>query len=375
MTVKIGIAGTSWWADAMYMPALENHPQAQVVAVCGRNRTRARAFAGRWDVPQSYNDYEAMIGSGELDALIVATRNDSHYPITMAAIEAGLHVLCEKPLALTYAQAAEMASLAQSKRVKHMVPFTYRYMPTARFIKELIDDGYIGRPYHLNMRYYTGFGRTPEYQWRFDISKAGSGALGDIGSHFLYLAYWYYGDIVGVNCQLDHQIAREPLDPHGSPYEQGDDAAIVMLTFANGAQGVIHATTLAYEDTPFGQTHHMEFHGSEGTLYHFIDWDRTQRVSGARQGDGQIKELAVPERIWGGVRRDSVHNTYKDIFRQEDLMTRQFITAIVEDHQLEPNFHDGAYIQRLIEAAVQSDCNRQMVKINSHASKLGGDKE
>jgi len=359
----------------MYMPALENHPQAQVIAVCGRDQGRTETFAGRWEVPRDYNDYEAMIGSGELDALIIATRNDSHYPITMAALEAGLHVLCEKPLALNYARAAEMASFAQVKGVKHMVPFTYRYMPTARYIKELIDDGYIGRPYHLNMRYYTGFGRTPEYQWRFDVGKAGSGALGDIGSHFLYLAYWYFGEIVGVNCQLDHQIAREPLDPHGQPYEQGDDAAIVMLTFASGAQGVIHATTLAYEDTPFGQTHHMEFHGSEGSLYHYIDWDRIQRVSGARQGSGQIKELPVPEPIWGGVRRDTVHNTYKDIFRQKDLMTRQFITAIVEDRPLEPNFRDGATIQRLIEAAVQSDRERRAVKINNRVNEESRDKE
>jgi predicted dehydrogenase len=349
----------------MYLPALEGHPLGRVTAVCGRDPDRARQFADRWGIPHVYTDYDRMIESGRLQALIVATGNDSHYPITMRALEVGLHVLCEKPLALNYRQAAEMATLADARGIVHMVPFTYRYMPTARYIKELLEDGYIGRPYHLNMRYYTGYGRASDYSWRFDVEKAGSGAIGNIGSHFLYLAQWYFGAISGVSSQFGRLVDREPLDPEGRPYEAADDTAIVTLTFANGAQGVIHATSVAYEDTPFGQTHHMEFHGSEGTLYHFIDWDTVQRVSGARQGEGPVRELAVPARIWGNARRDTVHNTYRDIFRRQEFMTRDFVTAVVENRPLRPNFHDGALVQRLLEAAVLSDKEKRWVAIDS----------
>jgi predicted dehydrogenase len=353
----------------MYLPALKDHPLGRVTAVCGRDPDKAQQLAGRWDIPHVYTDYERMIESGRLQALIVATRNDSHYPITMKALQAGLHVLCEKPLALTYEQAAEMANLADAQGVRHMAPFTYRYMPTARYIKELLEEGYIGRPYHLNMRYYTGYGREGEYLWRFDTEKAGSGAIGDIGSHFLYLAYWFFGDIVGVSCQLGRLVDREPLDDEGRPYKPADDTAIVTLSFANGAQGVIHATTVAHEDTPFGQTHHMEFHGSEGSLYHFNDWDTVQRVSGARQGAGPtgvgLKELPVPDRIWGDARRDTVHNTYRDIFRRQDFMTREFVTAVAENKAIRPDFHDGALVQRLVEAAVLSDRERRWVAVES----------
>jgi predicted dehydrogenase len=283
----------------------------------------------------------------------------------MQALEAGLHLLCEKPLALTYAQAQEMADLAETKGIVHMVPFTYRFMPTARYIKELINGGYLGRPYHLNMRYYASYGRSGDYLWRFDKGKAGAGALGDIGSHFLYLAEWYFGEIVGISCQLGQLLERPLLDPNGQPYEQTEDTAIVTLTFANGAQGVIHVTTVAYEDTNFGQTHHMEFHGSEGTLYHFIDWDEIQQVSGARVGEGKWRELPVPERIWGQARRDTVHNTYKDIFRVEDFMARGFVTAVANNTPATPNFHDGARIQRLIEAALRSDREKRYVALDS----------
>lgn len=362
--VRVGIVGTSWWADSMYLPALASHPDAHVVAVCGRDPTKADDFATRWSIPQVFCDPAEMIEKGKLQALIVASANDSHYAITMAALRAGLHVLCEKPLALSYAQALEMATLATQKGVKHMTPFTYRYMPTTRYLKALIDEGYLGRPYHLNMRYYTGFGRGSDYVWRFDVGKAGAGALGDIGSHFLYLATWFFGKVEALSCQLGFMVERPPRNPEGRPYERGDDLATLVLSFANGAQGVVQLSTLAYEDTAFGQTHQMEFHGSEGTLHHVIDWDHEQRLSGARLGQGAVKPLSVPDRYWNGLRRDSVHNTYRDVFRTQNVMARQFVSAIVTDAPLEPNFYDGAYVQRLVQAGVISHRKRRWVEID-----------
>ena len=366
--ISVGIIGTSWWADAMYLPALTNHPQAEIRAICGRRPEPAHALAQRWQIPHVYTDYHKMIESGMIDAVLVLSGNDSHYPATMTALDAGLHVLCEKPLALTYEQAAEMAQVADAKGVKHMVPFTYCYMPTARYIMSLLDEGYLGRPYHLNMRYYTGYGRTSDYRWRFDMSKAGAGAIGDIGSHFLYLATRFFGKIEGIHCQCGRMMERPATGPDGNSYEQAEDMAIMTLTFANGAQGVLHITTLAYEDTPFGQTHHVELHGSEGTLYSIIDWDKIQRVSGARQGEGAIRELPIPDHIWGNARRDTVHNTYRDVFREQDWMTREFITAILADDPEPPSyptFHDGADIQRLIEAALQSDKERRWIAVEN----------
>ena len=364
MTVKIGIVGTSWWADSMYLPALKNHPQADVVAICGRNEENARQLAAEWQIPQVFTDYNAMIDSGLINAIIVSTSNEFHYPITLKAVEAGLHVLCEKPLGLHYEQAKHMADLVEAKGLKNLTPFTYSYMPTARYLKELIDDGYIGKPYSLNMRYYTGYGRTSDYMWRFDKSKAGAGAVGDIGSHFLYLATMFYGEISGVYCQLSTLGERSTVDADGNAYDMADDQAIITLTFKNGAQGIIHVTTLAYEATPFGQTHHFEFHGSGGTLYSYTDWDTVQEVKGARVGEGVPKELPIPEHIWNGIRHDTVHNTYKDTFRTQDFMARQFVTGIAEDKPLRPNFRDGAIIQRLIDAAVKSDTEKRWVSVD-----------
>lgn len=363
--VSVGLVGTSWWADAMHLPALDSHPRARVAAICGRNRENAQKMADAWRIPQVYTDYKEMIEAADLDAVIISTTNDSHYPITMKAFAHGLHVLCEKPIAMTYGQAREMADIAEAKQLKTLVPFTYRFMPTARYLKELLDGGYLGRLYHLNMRYYTGYARAGDYRWRFDKKIAGAGVVGDLGPHFLYIAEWLYGEIKAITCRLGFSVPRPPRDPQGEPYDALDDSCMLTVEFANGALGMIHCSAVCYEDTPFGQTHHMEFHGSGGTLYSFTDWDKIQQVRGARVGEGMIRELPIPDHIWGGARRDTVHNTYRDMFRAEDYMIRGFINGIIHDTALAPDFRDGARIQRLVSAAVRSHETGRRVEVAS----------
>jgi predicted dehydrogenase len=199
--------------------------------------------------------------------------------------------------------------------------------------------------------------------WRFDLDESGSGVVGDLGTHWLYLADWFYGEIKAVSAMLGYHVSREPR-PDGQPYELADDSAVMMLEFENGARGVLHLSSVAYEETPFEQTHHMEFHGRGGTLYSFTDWDKTQSVSGAREGEGPIHDLPIPDHIWGMARRDSVPDTYKDIFRDHDFMARGFVSAIANNTSVEPSFQDGAKIQRYLEAALLSAQEGRRVEVN-----------
>ena len=351
----------------MYLPALAAHADAKWHAICGRDAGKAQAMAARWAIPHAYTDADKMIREGDLDALIVASSNEMHYAHTMAALRAGLHVLCEKPLALTHAHADAMADLAEAKGLITLVPFTYSYMPISRFLKQQVDEGFIGQPYHANLRYYTGYGRKTDYMWRFDARRAGAGAIGDIGSHFMYLAWWWLreraGNVVEVCAMTGNLIERAKLDPQGEVYPQTEDSGVVLMRFESGAQAIIHASTVAFENTAFGQTHHFELHGAAGTLYAFCDWDTVQRVSGAQAPDGKLIELPIPDAIWGDVRRDTVHNTYKDVFRQQDHMTREWVNAIVNKQPLRPNFRDGAVVQRMIDAAIESQRERKFVRI------------
>jgi predicted dehydrogenase len=349
--VRIGVVGTSWWADAMYLPALAEHPVADVRAIVGATRPEhTRAFAAEWGIPAVYDAVESMLDAEDLDAVLVLSRNDDHQRSAMAAIDRGLHVLCEKPLALSARDARVMTEAATRAGIITMVPFTYRFMPVNRYVKELVDDGYIGHPYHLDMRYFTGYGRSGEYAWRFDAGVAGSGVSGDIGSHFVYLARWFFGEVEAVTAVLTRAVPRAPR-PDGAPFVAGDDNAMILLQFANGATGDIHVTSLAYEPGDFGQRHDMDLHGSAGTLHTTTDWVRVQRVEGCRDGDAEIRPLPIPDHVWGDARRDDVHDTYRDVFRRGDHMTRGFVTAVAAGRPASPDFADGLAVQRVIDAA------------------------
>lgn len=178
MAVRVGVVGTSWWTGFMHLPTLSSHPQAQLTAVCGRNRDRAAEIAEKHHIPLVFTDYREMMRQGGLDAMIISAPDDLHHPMTMAALEAGLHVLCEKPLAMNASQAREMFEAARAKGVKHMVLFTYRWLPHIRYAYDLIQEGFVGRPYQAHFHFVGGYARSSTYAWRFDRTRA-NGILGD----------------------------------------------------------------------------------------------------------------------------------------------------------------------------------------------------
>jgi predicted dehydrogenase len=353
MSVKIGVIGTSWWADSMYLPALTAHPDASVMAVCGRNPERTADFARQWSIPQATTEVDELL-DGDLDAVVVATGNDSHEAITLAALDRGLHVLCEKPLSLTSESAGAMATRAEEVDAITLVPFTYRYMPTNQYLKRLITDGYLGRPFHLNLRYFTGYAREPGYNWRFDTELAGSGVLGDLGSHWLDLARWLFGEITEIGA-ITEAFYDRPDRPDGSTYVRSEDSAVMTVRFKSGAYGTLQTSAVCWEGTAFNQTHHVDAHGSDGTLYSLNDWETVQEVRGLPAGQpGPAPVLPIPDNIWGNARRDRVHDTYKDVFRASGAMVGDFVEAVRDGRQCEPDFGEGARVQQLLTLALES---------------------
>jgi predicted dehydrogenase len=347
----------------MFVPALQAQPAAALVAICGRDRARTQAFADENEIPLVFTDVEEMYASGEIDAVVISTVNKTHHPMTMAALDHGIHVLCEKPLAMDPAEADEMAARADETGLACMVPFTYRFMPTSQYVKRLLDEGYVGRPYLLNLRYYTRYARDGEYAWRFDLSEAGAGVLGDIGTHWIDMARWLFGEITAVTCALTHHVARAPR-ADGRPYEPADDGANILVEFANGAQGVIVVSAVCWEDSSFGQTHEFDVHGSEGTIYAVNDWNSLQQVRGGREGE-PIRELPIPDDIWGAVRRGAVHDTYRDVFRTTDVLARGWVAAIAAGEcTVEPSFDDGAAAQRVVAACQRSAAEARRVRLD-----------
>ncbi len=363
--VNIGVIGTSWWVDAMYLPAFADLEDVHVTAIAGRDPDVARERAAAWQVPNVYTDWRKMVDEQDLSGVVVAAANPVHYPATKLALERGLHVLCEKPIARVYAEAAELADLAERTRAVTMVPFTYAFMPGFRLLRQLVATGYVGRLHHIGLRYHAGYALAGDYLWKLDARHNPTGALGDIGSHFLYLATVLAGEVTAVTARLDTVARHRTTDAGGQPYPVAADSAAVIMEFASGAQGLLHASAVAYEGTSMNQRHAIEVHGSDGTLRYVVDWDRVQQVSGTRAGEGPLRPLPIPDDIWGPVRRESVHDTYRDVFRTTDAMARGWARALSSGEPLRPDLRDGASVQRLMQACLRSSTDAVRVEVET----------
>jgi predicted dehydrogenase len=165
--VRVGVVGTSWFAK-IHLASLASHPEAELTGICGRNRERADSVAADHNIPHVYTDYRRMITSGFLDALVVVTPDALHYPITMAALEASLHVMCEKAMALDANQARQMYDAAEASGVVNMVGYTWRWVPPFTYVHHLIEQGYIGRCHHAHFQYQHGSAFAPAYKWQID---------------------------------------------------------------------------------------------------------------------------------------------------------------------------------------------------------------
>ena len=347
--VRIGIVGTSWWVDLMHLPSLRSDSRAEIAAICGRNPDRARQLAQKYEVPRIFTDYREMIEGGNLEAVVVACPEDLHYPIIMKALEKGLHVVCEKPLALNSKQAREMYEKAEAGGVKHMVFFTNRWVPHYRYLKELLDEGFIGRRYHCHIHRFVGSGREL-LGWRFDPHRS-NGILGDLGSHSIDLARWFFGKITTVSASLaTFAPGMESEVPLSS---RANNSAVLSVQFENGAQGILHASGAAHVGDR-GQEWQVFLHGEAGTLKARLTF-AGGGIEGIRASQQEYRELPIPDSIWGQADRNQPFIAQRrEVFTTQAVGDRLFIDAIVEDRPVFPNFYDGLIVQEVMDAAIES---------------------
>ncbi|MDQ3590707.1 MAG: Gfo/Idh/MocA family oxidoreductase, partial [Actinomycetota bacterium] len=186
-------------------------------AICGRNEEAVKAAANAFGWEGYETDYHRLLERDDIDLIDVATPGNTHHEIAVAALEAGKHVLCEKPLANTLEEAREMLETAEAAGVVNMVCFNYRRAPAVQLAKRLIDEGRLGEIRHWRAVYLQDFILDPEFPliWRFNKEVAGSGALGDLGAHLIDLAHFLVGPIEEVIGATETFIRERPLEPGG----------------------------------------------------------------------------------------------------------------------------------------------------------------
>ena len=225
----------------------------ELVAIAGRNEEAVAEAARRYGFAEHVTDWRALISDDRIGLFDNAGPNNLHAEPTIAAAEAGKHVICEKPLGRDAAESFDTWQRVQAAGVKHMCAFNYRFVPAVRLAREIIAAGDLGDIHHFRGAYLQEWGTTSAEVWRFDKSLAGSGALGDIGAHVIDLARYLVGEIATVSARL----------ATFAPGREVDDAVEAVVGFENGAAGTIEATRFA---TGRKNAFRWEINGSKGSL-------------------------------------------------------------------------------------------------------------
>ncbi|MFC7214873.1 Gfo/Idh/MocA family protein [Saliphagus sp. GCM10025334] len=362
MSLSVGVLGYRFMGKAhanalarlpMFFP---DAPDVERQVLIGRDEDALADAADRLGFASTATDWADVVD--EVDVFYNLGPNHVHAEPTIAALEAGTPVFCEKPLAPTLETAEEMAEAAREAGVPAGAAFNYRFVPAIQYAKNLLEAGELGEIHHVRGRYLQDWLVNPEaeWSWRNDEEMAGSGALGDLGSHTVDLLRFLVGsddlagDIERVSGHLRTFVDERPTGDGETRPVTVDDAYSAQVEFANGTMGTLEASRFA---TGHKNDHTIEVHGSKGSLKFSLE--RLNELEVLREGNRGYETVLVTDEDdpyvdhwWPpghviGWEHTFVHENY------------EFLSAVDAGEGYEPSFEDGLAAQRVLDAVERSD--------------------
>jgi len=364
--VGVAIIGAGAVSDYHHVPGLALDGRARLVGICDADGELATRSAGEWatlrddwhDVSVS-SDFKEICNHPAVDAVIIATPNFTHRPISLAAVAAGKHVMCEKPLGLSATEVEAMYVAARDAGVVHMTAFTYRFAPAMRYLKHLVTSGTLGEPRHFRSQRFLDWPET-SWGWRQYKDKAGAGDLFDMTIHRIDFALDLLGPLRRV-CGAVARFAERSTTPDGAacPPSEVDDWSCLIGEFESGAVGVWEGTTLAkgYGRDGFGHEW-AEINGAEASAVYRLHEPNTILLGRTGQ---DLEATPVPEEFLkpADSPRDPNHGEPATVFRYD--LAWEFISAIVAKRPAVPSYYEGLNAQRVADAVLTSYQQRTWV--------------
>ena len=345
--------------------------------ICGLVEAEAKQFAHQYGWERWSGGYRRVVGADDIDLVDIATGNDTHKEICLAAAKNGKHIFCEKPMAMNVAECKQMIKAVEKAGVLHMIGFNYRCVPAVALAKQMVEKGMIGTPYHFRAVYLQDWIVDPEFPivWRLQKEKAGSGAHGDLNAHIIDLARFLCGEFESVCGLMKTFIKKRPLlAAHAgglsakASKQMGevtvDDATLFLGKFKNGAVGTFEATRFA---TGNRNGNRFEINGSDGSIR--FDLERLNELEyfsakdkDAYQGWKRILVTDPPHpyiKGWWpaghivGWQHTFVHEMYN------------MMNGIATKKNPSPNFYDGLKCQVVLEAVERSAESEQWVEVDT----------
>ena len=344
--IRVGVIGLGIGTD-IHIPGFQACPDAEVVAICDVRQERVEAAAKKFGIPNVFTDYRKMLELNGLDAVSITTPPHLHFPMTMAALEAGKHIICEKPMALNLDEAQRMYEEAERRGVIHMINHEFRFFPGWARMKELIDEGYLGKVFNV---FSTTLYLTPSRPWHWWVP--GGGLLGAVGSHVIDALRYWFGEIVGVYGEVDTWIKqRVPPECDDIRDVPVDDAFSFMVRFQSGGLGTVVVSSAARYVSGVPGESSFEAYGSDGTLKLGTD----DKLIGGRGEDKEASEIPIPDRL-------KLPKAEGDFLLPPFIrLVQEFLRGIKEKTKVAPSLYDGVKHQAVIDAILLSHKERRWV--------------
>jgi predicted dehydrogenase len=326
-------------------------------------------FAAKYGWEECETDWRKVVARNDIDLISIATPNYLHKEIAIEAAKNGKHILCEKPLANNLADSREMLEAAEKSGVKHCCGFSYRFTPSLALARQLVQEGRLGRIYHVFVRYAQDWITDPNFGmvWRFDKKIAGSGPLGDLSAHSIDATRFVTGlDFFEVTGNLQTLIKERPMDSNNPDGPKGtvtvDDVAQFLVNFEGGATGCFESTRLATGRKNYNT---IEVNGEKGSIFwNFEDQNYLlyydNNLSPKEAGFRKINVTHDVHPYNGGWWPQGHGIGYADAFVIE---VAEFLRSIIEETPFSPSFDDGVKCQEVLEAIEQSAEKRSWVEI------------
>lgn len=335
MSIRWGVIGAGAFADRVAIPALLEARDTSLQAVMVRDQARAEELARKHGAAEAYDGVESLVNSEALDAVYVCSPLHLHEKHTIAAANAGKHVLCEKPMALDVASCERMIEACRANGVKLMIGFMLRFHPHHRQIRAMIQENALGQI--VEARAQRSFWYPPQPgDWRQDPKRGLAGGLADVGSHAIDLLRFLIGDVVEVSAMTDTLVHDYAVE----------DIAVVLLRFASRAIGIVDASFAIPRSRAF-----LEVYGTEGTVFAERLHGHELRVQLWRP-DGTDEEIELP-----------TPNLYTAEFEH-------FGACIAEDQEPSVTGRDGLINIETLRAVLESAGKRTCVRLEAGNTNL-----
>jgi myo-inositol 2-dehydrogenase/D-chiro-inositol 1-dehydrogenase len=345
-------ASVNQFFDVPYRPVLQ--------AVCARDAAKVAAFAAQWGYGTTETDWRELVARPDIDLIDIASPNDTHAEIAIAAAEAGKMVLCEKPLGRSAAESERMVEAVEKAGVPNMVWYNYRRVPAVTLAKQLIDEGRLGKIFHYRAKFLQDWTISADLPqggaglWRLDVNVAGSGVTGDLLAHCIDTAMWLNGGIEQVTAMTETFVKERPHNLTGRVEKVGiDDASAFLARFQNGSLATFEATRYARGHKAL---YTLEINGEHASIFwdlhdlhrlEYFDHRDEGRLRGWRSIHITDSDHPYMKHWWVPGLQIGYENTF--IHQVAD-----FLTGLGEGRIPGPSFRDGLATDRVTDAVLRS---------------------